>query len=80
MSESLSDLLASRKKPDPPEIAIIKNFIQDAFQENCEVLLQQHQIVISVRGAALAGALRPKLPQLQAQLNQPNRRLIIRIK
>jgi hypothetical protein len=79
MSNSLGDLLATRKREEPPEIAIIKAFITEKFNQPTEVTIQEKQIVIGVKGAALAGALRPLLPQLQERC-ETTKRLLIRIK
>lgn len=76
--ESIGDMLAKQRTPEPPEIAIIKRFIRDAYNKPASVLIQQRQIVISVPGAALAGALRPRLLELQ-RLCSTDKRLIIRI-
>lgn len=78
MSESLGDLLAGRKKDQPAEIAVIQAFVEQKFKIKPEVLIQERQIVITVKGAALAGALRPLLPQLQDACNT-QKRLVIRI-
>lgn len=78
MSESLGSLLAGRNMDQPPEIAVIQQFVMEKFNSKPEVLIQDKQIVITVRGAALAGALRPLLPQLQDVCNT-QKRLVIRI-
>lgn len=79
MSNSIGDLLATRKREEPPEIAIIKAFIQENFSQPSDITIQEKQILIVVKGAALAGALRPLLPQLQERC-ETNKRLVIRIK
>ncbi len=79
MSNSLGDLLASRKREEPPEIAAIKAFIDEKFGQPAEITIQEKQIIIGVKGAALAGALRPLLPQLQDRC-ETDKRLLIRIK
>ncbi len=78
MTDSLGDLLAGRKMDQPTEIAIIQVFVQEKFKSKPEVVVQEKQIIITVRGAALAGALRPLLPQLQEACNT-QKRLVIRI-
>lgn len=78
MSDSLGDLLANRKIDQPPEIAVIQQFVLEKFNSKPDVLIQEKQIVITVKGAALAGALRPLLPQLQ-EACQTKKRLVIRI-
>lgn len=78
MSESLSDILAGRVPQEPPEVAIIKHFVRDEFQAACGVSISQQQIVIQVRSAALAGALRPHLHTLKAAC-KTSKRLMVRI-
>jgi hypothetical protein len=78
MSESLGSLLAGRNADQPPEIAIIQAFVVEKFKLKPEVMMQEKQIVITVKGAALAGALRPLLPELQDRC-QTTKRLLIRI-
>lgn len=78
MTNSLADILAGRKAEQPPEIAIIKQFLQDNWRADCSITMQADQIVIQVKSAALAGALRPKLHELQ-ELCSTTKRLVIRI-
>jgi len=66
MTDSIADLLAHKNFDEPPEMAAIKAFVQETFQEDCEVLVREHDIVISVRGAALANSLRLKTNELRA--------------
>jgi hypothetical protein len=78
MSDSLADLLAQKNFGEPTEIEVIKHFIKENFKSTCQVSINQRQIIISVPGAALAGALRMRLHELQA-LCQTEKRLVIRI-
>jgi hypothetical protein len=78
MSESLESLLAGRNVDQPPEIAIIQGFVMDKFNIKPEVIVHEKQIIITVKGAGLAGALRPLLPQLQDACST-QKRLVIRI-
>lgn len=75
----MKTLLAGRRMAEPPEIAIIKDFVQSKFNHSPEVGISEKQIIITVQGAGLAGALRPFLSQLQESCNT-SKRLIIRIK
>lgn len=79
MSNSIADLLAGRTRDEPPEIAQIKAFVREKFGQPVDILINEKQIVMSVKGAALAGALRPMLPELLDRL-QTEKRLLIRIK
>lgn len=76
--DGLGDILAKRRMNIPPEVRIIQEFVHQRYQVTPEVTVQTAQIIIGVRGAALAGALRPHLYQLKA-LCATDKRLVIRI-
>lgn len=76
--DSLQDLLKKKDNTEPPEVAVIKIFLQKEFQAVCQVTVQQRNIVISVASSSLAGALRLRLHDLQAAC-QTEKRLMIRI-
>ena len=78
MSESLGDLLAGRQLNEPPEIKIIQDFLQEKFKVKPQVTVSDRQIIIGVKGSALAGALRPLLTQIKDAC-QTEKRLVIRI-
>jgi hypothetical protein len=78
MTDSIADLLPTGRFKQPPEVQIIKDFVQKQFQQPVQVTIQPALIIIQVKSAALAGALRPQLHQLQ-DLCQTDKRLIIRI-
>lgn len=78
MSESLESLLAGRQRPEPPEISIIKQFVEAKFKITPGVTISERSIIIVVRGASLAGALRPYLSEIQTACNT-TKRLVIRI-
>jgi hypothetical protein len=78
MTDSLQDLLGKRSYDEPAEIRIIKDFLRTHYKADCSVSMNQRQIIITVHGASLAGALRMRLHELQA-LCQTQKRLVIRI-
>lgn len=78
MSEPLGNLLDASKFAEPPEIKQIKEYIRKNFKAEAQVAVGPRQIVILVASAALAGALRLQLYQLQ-QLCETDKRLVIRI-
>lgn len=78
MTESIGDVLGGRKYDEPSEIKVIKNYVNTRFKIMPQVTVTQQQIVIGVKSSALAGALRPMLPQLQEACGT-EKRLIIRI-
>ena len=78
MTNSLADILAKKDFDEPPEIAAIKKFVQDNYQETVEVLVREREIVIGTRSAALAGTLRFNVRQLQTAADT-KKRFIFRI-
>lgn len=77
--DNLADLLAKRKKDEPPEIRVIKDFAQLHFKESVGVLVRDRDIVITVRSSAMAGALRMKAYEIGKLLEDSERRLIFRV-
>jgi len=78
MSDSLANILSNKNFDEPPEIAAIKKFVQDNYQEDVEVLVREHNIVIAGRSASLVNTLRLDMRQLQAAA-QTEKRLVFRI-
>jgi hypothetical protein len=68
MSQSLNDLLKNRSYDEPSEVVAIKRFVEERFKQTPIVSVAGNQLVIGVKSAALAGALRPLLPELQDKL------------
>lgn len=69
MSQSLNDLLKNRSYDEPAEVVAIKRFVEDRFKQTPAVSVTGNHLVISVKSAALAGALRPLLPELHDSLH-----------
>lgn len=78
MAESIADLLGRKNLDEPPEVQIIKSFVSKHYKASCNVNIQPQQIIIVVKGASLAGAIRIRLHELQA-LCQTDKRLVLRI-
>ncbi len=78
MANSLGDLLKAKNFDEPPEILVIRTFLHENYQADCQVSMNERQIVIAVKGASLAGTLRMRLHELQS-LCQTDKRLVIRI-
>lgn len=78
MTNSIGDLLDSKRFDEPQEVRIIKAFVSQRFKSTPSVTVGQQQIIIGVQNAALAGALRPLLHQLQQECDT-DKRLVIRI-
>ena len=75
--DSLSDILRRKDFDEPPEMAAIKKFVQDRYQETVEVTIRDRDILIVTRSAALANTLRLNTRQLQAAA-QTDKRLVFR--
>lgn len=73
MSDSLADLLARKDFDEPSEMVAIKKFVRDTFDEDCEVLLRERDIVVTVRSSSLANALRLKINGLRQAANTQKR-------
>ena len=78
MADKIGDVIDLDRFAEPDEIQIIREFLQDKFNSTGQVKIQDTQIIISVHGAALAGALRVHLHELQQRCNT-KKRLVIRI-
>ena len=78
MTDSIGDLLPKARFEEPPEVRIVKDFVMEKFQQPVQVTVQPTQIIIQVKSAALAGALRVHLHELQ-ELCETDKRLMIRI-
>ena len=65
MSNSLADILADKNFDEPSEMVAIKAYAQEKFQEDVGVTVRERDILIQVRSAALANALRLQTTQLQ---------------
>ncbi len=63
--DSVKNILGSRLPEEAPEIGVIKQFVFERYKVTPKVALRGKQFVIGVPSAALAGALRPHLPELQ---------------
>ncbi len=78
MADQLSDILSRRLPAEPPEVKVIKDYIKEHFDSLVSVSIGKSQIVITVPGASLAGALRMSLFELQSHL-ATDKKLVIRI-
>ena len=79
MSNSLADVLANKNFDEPPEMAAIKGFVQDLYQEDVEVLVRERDIVVTSHGASLANMLRLKVNELR-KAAKTEKRIIFRIR
>jgi hypothetical protein len=75
--DSVQDILAGRVPKEPAEVGLIKQYVQETFQENVQVVLRKQDIIIQTRSSALAGALRLKQTEL-LDYCQTDKRLVFR--
>ena len=75
---SIGDVLAKRNLQEPPEIGIIKKYVQEKFDSSVSVTVQDKQIIISAKSAALAGTLRLYSVEI-AKICQTDKKLVFRI-
>lgn len=76
--DSLFTLLQNKDFDQPPEVAVIKDFVRKKYQADVHVRLSPQTIVMSVQSASLANSLRFDLPELKKSL-QTDKRLSLRI-
>ena len=79
MAHSLFDILSRKDFSEPPEIAAIKQYIAEHFQEDSDVTVREREIIISVPSASLASTLRFHARKLQAAAGT-TKRLVFRIR
>lgn len=78
MTNQIGNLLDKSRFAEPAEVKVIRQFLDEKFNTSGQVTIQQTQIIITVKGAALAGALRMHIHDLQ-ELCDTDKRLVIRI-
>lgn len=77
--DSLFDILKRKDYDVPPEIAAVKKYVRDEFNEEVEVVLRgDKELIIASRSAALVGSLRLHGPRIK-KAAQTERRLIFRV-
>jgi len=79
MTNSLGDILARKDFDEPPEMQAIKKFVQRTFQSTVEVMVREHDIVVTTASAALANNLRLKVTELRKAADT-DKRIIFRIR
>jgi hypothetical protein len=75
---SIGDVLAKRNLQEPSEIGRIKKYVQERFNSNVSVTVQEKQIIIAAPSAALAGTLRLHGVEL-AKVCQTDKKLVFKI-
>ena len=78
VADDIASILGQRNYEEPTESQVIRQFVQDKFKAKAGVMVGERQIVITVRGAALAGSLRMHLHELK-KICRTDKRLVIRI-
>lgn len=76
--DSLNDILGRKDFDEPPEIALIKDYVLREFKSTVEVVVRERDIAITSASAALANTLRLRTTDIK-QLCQTDKRLVFRI-
>jgi hypothetical protein len=76
--ESMADLLSKYSPQEPEEITAVKRYIFEQFGVESSVGLHGETLVITVRSASLANALRLRLPALKKRAGA-KRKIMFRI-
>lgn len=76
--DSLSTILHRKDFDEPPEMAAIKQYVQEEYKTAVGVQIRARDIVIEVPNAALANTLRLRAPDIKRRC-QLDKRLTFRI-
>lgn len=76
--DSLDNILKRKDFDEPPEMAAIKQYVQDEFKTTVSVLVRDKDIVIEVPSAALANTLRLRTTDIKKRCHT-GKRLTFRI-
>lgn len=76
--DNLSDILSRRDFDVPPEVTAIKDYVRRHYDSEVQVTLQQRNIIIKARSAALVTTLRLNGPSIQKAADT-DKRLVFRI-
>ncbi len=76
--DSLHDLLGRKDFDEPPEVAAIKKYVREQFDEAVAVTVREREIIIAAPNAALANTLRLRVLALR-RITGENKRLVFRI-
>ena len=79
MADSLFDILSRKDFSEPSEITAIKQYIQDHFKVEAEVMNHDSDIIITVSSASLASTLRFHAVKMR-EAAATKKRLVIRIR
>jgi len=79
MTDSLSDILGKREYSEPPEVAMIKDFVKAEIGETPKVSVSHGNFIVQISSSAAAGNLRYKLFQLQRSIGHAHK-IIIRVR
>ena len=76
--DSLFTILSDKNFDEPPEMSSVKKYMQDEFKADVPVQVRDKDIVVTVPNAAMAGALRMRVPEMKRRC-QLSKRVTIRI-
>lgn len=74
--DNIGDLLANKGLSEPPEIRLIKDFVQKKYDEVVSVKVEANKIVILVSSSALANSVQMDIPEIQ-ELLKSDKRIVI---
>ncbi|MCA9323646.1 hypothetical protein KC992_00935 [Candidatus Saccharibacteria bacterium] len=74
----LSDLLKQRTPQEPPQVAALKAYVKEKYNQPIQVQTNRTHYTIVVPGAALAGRLRTESAQITERCSL-DKKLVIRI-
>lgn len=75
--DSLLDILGRKDFDTPPEVAAIKQYIRQEFDQEVEVTVRDHEIIIAARSSAFINSLSLRGPAIKRAANT-NKRLRFR--
>jgi hypothetical protein len=78
MADSLGDVLNKKNYGEPPELAVIRAFVQDLIGMTPRIYVRSNTYFVTVNGAGAAGALRVHIYRLERQLG-PGKKVVLKI-
>lgn len=76
--DSLQDIISRYDKPEEPEIAAIKRYVDERFHTPIRVSVSGNNLIITVPSASLANTLRLKTIEIK-EMCRVEKRLVFRI-
>jgi len=77
--DSLNDILTNKNFDEPADITSLKKYVYDNFQATINIVIREHDYIITVQSAALANTLRLRAPEIKRRCQITDTRLVFRI-